>query len=93
MCKLVRDNVQGVETLKLQGKKINTVVLDNIISTATQLKERTQTEDVLLDVADILELLNAFLIAENIKSQDAIAKAEEVRKELGAYSNKLIIKE
>lgn len=93
MSKLVRDNVQGVETLKLRGKKFNTVALDNIISTATQLKERTQTEDVLLDVADILELLNAFLIAENIKSQDAIAKAEEVRKELGSYSNKLIIKE
>lgn len=93
MSKLVRDNVQGVETLKLTGKKINTVVLDNIISTANQLKERTQTEEVLLDVADILELLNLYLMSENIKAQDALAKAAEVRNELGAYSKLLIIKE
>lgn len=93
MSKLVRDNVQGVETVVLSGKKLNTVVLDSIISTANQLKERTQAEDVLLDVADILELLNLYLITENIKSQDALAKAAEVRNELGVYSKKLIIKE
>lgn len=93
MSKLVRDNVQGVETIVLSGKKQNLVVLDNIISTVTQLKERTQAEDVLLDVADILELVNLYLITENIKPQDALAKANEVRNELGAYSKKLIVKE
>ncbi len=93
MSKLVRDNVQGVETLELTGKRMNTVVLDNIISTANQIKERTQAEDVILDVADILELLNVFLITENIKAQDVFAKAQEVRNELGSYTKKLIIKE
>jgi len=93
MSKLVRDNVQGVEAIELSGKSMSTVVLDNIISTANQIKERTQTEDVLLDVADILELLNVFLITENITPQDALSKAVEVRNTLGSYTKKLIIKE
>lgn len=91
MIKVIRDKVQEDNSTVLKGKEFNNAVLDTISSTAQQIKERTQTQDIINDCADILELINAYLNSENIKTDFVFNELTNLRNSLGTYSKKLSI--
>lgn len=92
MIKLIRDNVHETDSIELSGIEFKDAVLDNISCTVNVIKTRQQTEDIINDVSDILELINVYLSTENIKAHDVLEKANQLRNELGSYNKKLSIK-
>lgn len=87
---LVRNNsVQDTEVL--DDSEFITVALEQISTQALALKDTTQSEDLLVGMANILELMQEVLTKNNIKPIDAVQYAANLRAEFGSFCDKKFI--
>lgn len=87
---LVRSSVDtNVEVLN--DTEFLSTALDQISSTAQQLKEADATDKLLDGFSDILELLSEVLIKNNINPKNAFIHAENLRQEKGTFQDKKAI--
>ena len=91
--KLIRDNVQEENSTALSGEEYVNAVLNQISTTALNIKTKTEAEDVLCEVSDILELINSYLSTQNLKPGDLMDTASKLRNELGTFSKKLSVQD
>lgn len=87
---LVRNNSEQ-EADVLEDSEFITVALVQISTQALALKDTTQSEDLLVGMANILELMQEVLVKNNITPIDVVQYAANLRAEHGSFSDKKYI--
>lgn len=92
MKKLVRNNVENADNVEiLNDTEFLSTALEQISTTALNLKEVDATDKLLDGFSDILELLSEVLLKNNINPKNAFIHAENLRQEKGTFHDKKAI--
>lgn len=90
MKQLIRNNTNE-ESEILDDAEFLSTALEQISTTALNLKEVDATDKLLDGFSDILELLNEVLLKNNINPKNAFIHAENLRQEKGTFHDKKAI--
>lgn len=96
--KLIRDRIP--ELIRANGNEFSTEILsdddykqalrDKLVEEAHEVAEANY-DDLIIELADIYEVLDALMKTYNVEREDVIKKQEQRRLERGAFENKIYL--
>jgi len=98
--KLIRDKIPEIMTAhkvkfkvsKLNGKQFSKALKNKLLEETIELKDAKTKDELLNELADVLEVFEAILKDDKISIKDVVKKQKKKRVERGGFDKKLFLK-